>query len=176
MCSHSAVVPLLYDTLHDASATVVESFRTDRFYTKRRSAWVARGDDVMRDLGLSSISTIKIDVEGNEGSVLQGLPATVQKFRPFVILEVLPISHISADSHISSEERSRIVECRKKNFAQIDTFIADFSYTPFRILSSGMLEMVADFDMEEFALEKCNYLLIPPGEGSFIAEFELPKL
>jgi len=45
-------------------------------------------DDVVRELGLSRVDLIKIDVEGAEIEVLQGLRCTLINFKPHVIVEV----------------------------------------------------------------------------------------
>jgi FkbM family methyltransferase len=48
-----------------------------------------RADAVFADLDLTAISAIKIDVEGAELEVLSGLAATLSRYRPLVICEVL---------------------------------------------------------------------------------------
>lgn len=164
LSDENMAVPLFYDSFHDASATVVESFRTKQFYGKRKFAWVARGDDVFGRLDVPDICAIKIDVEGNEGAVLLGLAETVRRFRPFIVIEVLPIAHVAQDRAIAPDERERIVACRESNLDRIRRFVAEFSYATHRISADGRLERTDDFDMEEFALDRCNYLFVPPGQ------------
>lgn len=48
------------------------------------------GDEVLRELKISDICAIKIDVEGAELSVLRGLQETLQTKQPSIIFEVLP--------------------------------------------------------------------------------------
>lgn len=61
-------------------------------HTKNKHFVCARkGDEALTELRVSTISAIKIDVEGAELSVLAGLQKTlVEKKRPPVIFEVLP--------------------------------------------------------------------------------------
>lgn len=46
------------------------------------------GDDLVRDKNIKNISIIKIDVEGFERKVIEGLAKTIEASRPMVILEV----------------------------------------------------------------------------------------
>lgn len=167
LSEQAAAVPLLYNTLHDESSTIVEHFRTKDTYVKRKLSLVERGDDFVQQLALKKISTIKIDVEGGEGSVLLGLIETIRTFSPFIIIEILPISHIANDPAIDPSERNLIVSCRTKNLVQVQQFLTGTSYLSYRILHGGNLEATTDFDMNEFDLDRCNYLLVPPTEVTF---------
>lgn len=46
-------------------------------------------DDVVRELGLTRVDAIKIDVEGAEGIVLRGTSNTLRRFHPRVVMEVV---------------------------------------------------------------------------------------
>lgn len=48
------------------------------------------GDEVLKEMGVDSISAIKIDVEGAELQVMEGLTHVLTSQRPPVIFEVLP--------------------------------------------------------------------------------------
>ena len=55
-------------------------------------AYTVRGrpiDDVVRDLKLSRVDAIKIDVEGAEVSVLRGALQTLTRFHPKIVIEVI---------------------------------------------------------------------------------------
>ena len=47
-------------------------------------------DDVVRELKLNRVDAIKIDVEGAEVGVLRGAMATLRRFHPIVVVEVVP--------------------------------------------------------------------------------------
>lgn len=49
---------------------------------------VANGDEYLQACGLTRIDAIKIDVEGFEKAVLQGLAETLRAYRPAVVLEM----------------------------------------------------------------------------------------
>jgi FkbM family methyltransferase len=69
------------------------SLRADHRVEKERpysfNVLTEPGDPVFDDLDLATISAIKIDVEGLELQVLRGLAATLERYRPVVICEVL---------------------------------------------------------------------------------------
>jgi FkbM family methyltransferase len=49
---------------------------------------IARGDDFMREHQIAKVDFIKIDVEGFEQSVIEGLAATIARDQPIVALEL----------------------------------------------------------------------------------------
>ena len=49
-----------------------------------------RLDDIVADLGLTRLDVLKIDVEGAELVVLRGSEATLRRFQPKLVLEVIP--------------------------------------------------------------------------------------
>ena len=48
-------------------------------------------DEVVRELGLSRLDVIKVDVEGAEYLVLRGARETLQRFHPKLVMEVVPL-------------------------------------------------------------------------------------
>lgn len=53
---------------------------------------IKKGDDIVSDLNVSRVSFIKIDVEGMEISVLQGLLHTINTHKPVMFIEMSPES------------------------------------------------------------------------------------
>ena len=56
--------------------------------TATQPVTIRRGDDVLADLKLPPTSILKIDVEGTERAVLEGLQEFIQGSRPSIIMEV----------------------------------------------------------------------------------------
>jgi FkbM family methyltransferase len=73
----------------DSTATTLKGFRPDDFYKWRDYISVAKGDDVLTQMEIDSVAVIKIDVEGAELEVLQGLEKTLERQRPTLFFEVL---------------------------------------------------------------------------------------
>tara|TARA_B100001057_G_C22706527_1_gene893977 strand:- start:157 stop:951 length:795 start_codon:yes stop_codon:yes gene_type:complete len=62
--------------------------------TKKRISEVFNGDNwVKKNLPSTRISLIKIDVEGMEVLVLEGLLKTIKKYKPMLIIEYSPLYH-----------------------------------------------------------------------------------
>jgi FkbM family methyltransferase len=73
----------------DSTASTVDGFRPDKFYSIRENILVTKGDEVFEHLDLEAISTVKIDVEGGELEVIDGLGVVIQRHKPIIIFEVL---------------------------------------------------------------------------------------
>lgn len=74
----------------DTTASLVESFRPDDFYAHHQFVPVVVGDEIAAQLELDEISVLKVDVEGGEIEVLEGLRGTLERTAPCVVFEVLP--------------------------------------------------------------------------------------
>ena len=77
--------------------------------TEAPRSYVVRGrpiDDVVRELNLSRVDAMKIDVEGAEVSVLRGAAGTLQRFHPKVVIEV--VAQQLASFHTTPEELASV--------------------------------------------------------------------
>lgn len=146
-----AVVQLFQSSATDQAASVVEGFRPDDHYSLRQFATVFPGDDVLSRLGEGEISVVKIDVEGAERDVLAGLTATIDRHRPFVICEVLPVYDPA-----TSNGQFRLA--RQKD---IETFLRARSYGIQRVRTAdASLTKIDEFGIHgEISL--CNYVFAP---------------
>jgi FkbM family methyltransferase len=99
---------------------------------KRYSLPVRRGDAFLRDNGITRVDVIKIDVEGSERRVIDGLSSTLAVQRPAVVLEYWPaawpmplVASLPADYRVWSvaEMRTRRVlfSCRGPILSPFDS-------------------------------------------------------
>lgn len=85
----SQLAKLYYqDDIRSPAASISKDLRST---TEAKSSIVAtfKLDEVVKYLEIDDINVIKIDVEGLEAAVLEGMSETIQKYRPFIICEVL---------------------------------------------------------------------------------------
>ncbi len=88
--SNKEEVRILYATkADDAGASLIEAFKTEDDLSYSTEVVTVVGDQFLKLLELpDGISTIKIDVEGTELEVLEGLRETIKKFKPTFYCEI----------------------------------------------------------------------------------------
>jgi len=88
--SNKDEVRILYATkADDAGASLIEEFKTEEDLSYSTEVVTVIGDQFLNLLELpDGISTIKIDVEGTELEVLEGLRETIKKFKPTFYCEI----------------------------------------------------------------------------------------
>lgn len=143
----------------DSAASLVENFRPDQKIFKKIYVPVSRFDTVDEQLNIPSISIIKIDVEGAELEVLQGLTDTIRKNRPVVIMEILPAYKAENTFRIERQD-------------QIQSIFKGLDYRTFRIIKSGSrVEKLLPLDQIEVHDngEWCDYVFAPSEIGDQIS-------
>ena len=82
------------------------------------------GDSILADLAIDSVAVLKVDVEGAELEVLEGLRRTLTRDRPIVIFEALPTGYHLYPAVIpiaNADERQQ----RRKRLQALDAFLRD---------------------------------------------------
>jgi FkbM family methyltransferase len=113
---------------------------------RRRTAFVAAriGDEVMAELGIDDVAAIKIDVEGAELQVLEGLADTLMQHKPVVIFEVLP-NFYGVDRRFFAQS----VALRNRRTAQaIYAFLTNLGYEISQIDHTGDHHRIERFDLD----------------------------
>ena len=134
----------------DSSASIISDFRESSFYSSEIETSVVRGDDFFKDQDLESIAIMKIDVEGAELEVIQGLENTIEKFSPFIICEVLPVYN----------ENEKIGKFRKERQDRLFSFLRKYNYEFYRITSEGHMTTIDSIETHS-DLSLTNYIFVP---------------
>lgn len=86
------LLSLAGDNDYAAGGSVVPNFRSNvSLYANTQLVPLMEGDAVLEQEHLPKIDFLKVDVEGAELEVMQGLKKTVQRYTPVVMLEILPV-------------------------------------------------------------------------------------
>ena len=138
--SNTSKVVLLFKRTDDmdTTASTVDGFRPTDFYSSKQAIYVTSGDKIISDINLSAISTIKIDVEGGELEVIDGLKNTFSEYKPFVIFEVLNNFLVVTDSELDKDT----IKFRMNRIEKMENILRDAGYKLFNILpDDGLVEV-----------------------------------
>jgi FkbM family methyltransferase len=151
----------------DSCATVLEDLRPGRNYDVD-SVECKKFDDVFPTMNIEKISFIKIDVEGAELEVLQGMQATIEKQRPPILCEIL-----------FTDKKADLLFMKSRN-ELLTSLLEDWRYSIFQIVKSRdnskvkSLNKISSFSLEYWSLKNkdlCDYLFVPTERENDVQEF-----
>jgi FkbM family methyltransferase len=152
----------------DAHASLVDGFRDKSFYRSEMEKYVVvfPGDYLLKELNIDSVSIIKIDVEGAEMEVIEGLVASISKYKPFIICEVLAIDK---ENNIEQDQINRI--------NLLENILKEKGYLISRIYEDNKLVILKEFDKYSWPENATfDYLFIPPETESLSLIFPNLKI
>jgi FkbM family methyltransferase len=154
---------------YDSAASIVENFRPQSFYTFQRFVCLRKGDELLSELRITSISAIKIDVEGGELEVIDGLVGTIRARKPFIIFEVL--NHFLVETGNKLDEQH--IPFRQARIEQMEATLRQSEYVIFNILPGNCLTKVSRIVPPNSAdLSITNYIAISSADvDSFLQVF-----
>jgi FkbM family methyltransferase len=129
----------------DSSATLVEQFRETHDKIQVIVPVVSAKNVTFLDA--KTIGIVKIDVEGGELEVITALTSILERDKPFVICEILPV--YTADNIFRGERQQRLLDIMTK-----------LRYQLFRIGADGTLSKLETIGIHD-KVEDSNYLFVP---------------
>ena len=146
------------DEGYDAAATTIENFRPASFYKAYRYISVRTGDSVVAEMKIPQISTIKIDVEGGELEVIEGLSQMIREHKPYVIFEVLN-SYLILTGEKLDEQSTNF---RQGRIEKIQAALAGHGYDIYQVLPERSLKKTTRIQPEPSGdLSTTNYVAVP---------------
>lgn len=139
----------------DILGTTTSSFRKYTKYAFSVEVPLITGDAALTKH--KNIDFIKIDVEGGESKVIEGLTETLKKFSPTIICEVLPV-------FVKDVE---VKKFRIQSATLLFSILDKLNYTIFNIQLKQIVYNVTNLSN---SLESCNYLFIPENRHSEIID------
>lgn len=143
-----SVQTLYADRLGDKGASIIQETKDSANLEYSSDIVTVRGDAFIEMLDIKNISVIKIDVEGAELFVLNGLLESIKKFRPCFYIEIWTNCSINEDAKIT-ERVSTIYELITSRDYTILALDSDWKLGQIRSVS----EMFDQFDP--------NYVFVP---------------
>ncbi|WP_420608137.1 FkbM family methyltransferase [Novosphingopyxis sp.] len=137
----------IYQDDTDSRATIIEGFRGMR--SRSRSVAVLAFSDIPDKRIPSPVGIIKIDVEGAEADVIDGLKPLIERDRPYMLVEILPCH--------SEEDRARI-----DRQEHIEKTLVDLDYKKVRVhhVEELLLEPIDKIGIHG-SVALSDYLMVP---------------
>jgi len=135
-----------------SSATLIEDFRLNTTIHHKTFVPVFRFDSISSEINIDDIALIKIDVEGAEIEVLEGLRSEIIRYRPLILFEVLPIYESKNTIRIERQDK-------------LESLLRSLNYKKYRVLKtkddmySGLQEIETIGIHSD--LTCCDYVAIP---------------
>jgi FkbM family methyltransferase len=106
---------------------------------------VRKGDELIEELGIGEIAIIKVDVEGAEWQVFDGLRKTLNGRQPMLLFEVLPNFTGSERSRVSDEE----AQSNRERLGKLEQVLRDCGYRISRVHADGREELIERIDLDD---------------------------
>ncbi|MEL7221444.1 MAG: FkbM family methyltransferase [Bacteroidota bacterium] len=134
----------------DLLATTTAGFRKFTRYSEQILVPITTADLLFGQLLPEKIDVIKIDVEGGEADVIEGMLATIEKHKPVILCEILPVS--STDNEVTI--------FRRQNANRLVTAVSSVNY---QIINIATKEVISTIDDLSDSLESSNYMMLSQG-------------
>lgn len=152
-----SVLELLYmgSSEVNSAASLIKNYRLNNKIYDKQYVPVFSFAHLQSMLNWQNISIIKIDVEGSELEVLQGLRETLKTQRPYLLVEILPIYH---EQNIVRIERQK----------QIEQLLRETNYSIARVKKTSAEGFDGLLPLDTIGihsdLKQCDYVFAPISE------------
>lgn len=152
-----------YHALFSSGASTVAGFRPAGFYDAERWVPVAPGDEVVARLDVDALALIKIDVEGGELEVVEGLAGTIERHQPYVLFEVLHNYLVTTSEALDADT----VAFREDRLARLEAALRSRGYGIYQIRGGEEVREVDRIRPEAIDdLSSTDYLAVPTDDDA----------
>lgn len=140
------------DDVTDSSASLINNFRPDHKIHSRVFVPVFRFDSLEKFASRESIGIVKIDVEGAELEVVKSLLKIIQRDKPLILLEILPVYSDKNSFRMDRQD-------------ELEKIFADTGYAIYRVEKTSAdtysgLKRVEKIGIHS-DLTQCDYVIVP---------------
>src|SRR5580704_751877 len=166
LSNENGTVKLYRGGEYDSTASTVKDFRPENFHSSYSYVCLRKGDELISELQVTSIAAIKIDVEGAELEVIEGLLETIEMKKPTIIFEVLNHFVIGTGAKLDDEH----IRFRESRIAKMEDLLRSREYEIYNVLPENRLKNIRKIVPPVSAdLSVTNYIAISKdGVRSFL--------
>lgn len=136
----------------DSSASIIADYRLGATVVRQDMIASFQFEVLSPVFDFSTVSIVKIDVEGAESFVLAELERLLTDSRPFVIVEILPVY---TNENIDRLQRQEMIE----------RLLGTIGYSLFRVMKNGAYGYTGLHELRSIGvhadISQCDYLLCP---------------
>lgn len=159
--TENKIVELFHDNEFAAGASILPNFRENKDkYQQIQNVIVMKGDEIIKQKNPEAISFLKVDVEGVELEVITGLKDTINKYKPVILLEILPVYSLEKENGRFRKERQDALLQQMFNIGYKMMLINEHDIT---LTPLDSIEVHND-------MRRTNYLFVPEEKVKKVSE------
>jgi FkbM family methyltransferase len=161
------MLTLYLDKDYASGASLLRKFRKNiSRYNQQINVAVFKGDELQAINNEETIAIIKADVEGAELEVIKGLSFTINRTKPFIILEILPVYNLNEETGLYRKQREN----------ELLSVLKQMDYKMYLIDENGhKLISIAEISVHS-SMSKTNYLFVPDQQMNLIYQMKHYKI
>ena len=146
----TGAMDLRLNSLTGGEGSIVAGFRSESQYKRRIKVPILGAEFLPDELMERKVGVLKVDVEGGELDVFRAMVAVLEKNKPLIISELLPVGDPASEQGTFRKERQDALL----------TIFRDLGYRIIRLDIDGSRELLDDIEVHS-EIRLSNYLFVP---------------
>ncbi len=146
----TGAMDLRLNSLTGGEGSIVAGFRSESQYKRRIKVPILGAEFLPDELMERKVGVLKVDVEGGELDVFRAMVAVLEKNKPLIISELLPVGDPASEQGTFRKERQDALL----------TIFRDLGYRIIRLHIDGSRELLDDIEVHS-EIRLSNYLFVP---------------
>jgi FkbM family methyltransferase len=146
----TGAMDLRLNSLTGGEGSIVAGFRSESQYKRRIKVPILGAEFLPDELMERKVGVLKVDVEGGDLDVFRAMVPVLEKNKPLIISEVLPVGDPASEQGTFRKERQDALL----------TIFRDLGYRIIRLHIDGSRELLDDIEVHS-EIRLSNYLFVP---------------